>query len=356
VDDRDRLAKRLREAGCSKADLDRASAEGRLPTLAVEYALGSASVYTLTGVAQASKLDTGFLRELFQAMGRPSAARGERVFTDDDVEVARVVRGFLDAGLPRAEMLEVGRVLSLGMSHAAEAVRRVMGDALLRSGDSEFTVALRYAEAVDRLAPLAPSLLSSEFRAHLRDGIRSHLVTEAEREAGALDGTREVAVAFADLVDYTRLGESLDPEDVGRIAGRLAQIAATAAKRPVTLVKTIGDAAMFVSPDAEAMIDTLGTVVRNVECERDDFPAVRVGVAYGPATNRSGDWFGATVNLASRLANASKPGRISATEEIRVRAPQEDWKRTRRLRSLKGISDRQKLFSLAVDERRLKKS
>lgn len=72
------------------------------------------------------------------------------------------------------------------MANSAEAVRRVMGDALLRPGDSEHTVALRYAEAVDRLEPLAPSLLSAEFRAHLRDGIRRHLVTEAEREAGVL--------------------------------------------------------------------------------------------------------------------------------------------------------------------------
>ena len=348
MDDRDRLLKRLREAGCSDADLDRASAEGRLPTLAVEYALGSASMHTLTEAAQASKLDTGFLRELMQAMGRPNPAPRERVFSEDDIEVARVVRGFLDAGLGRAEMLEVGRVLSLGMTHTAEAVRRVMGDALMRPGDSEFTVALRYVETVDRLGPMAPSLLSSEFRAHLRDGIRSHLVTEAEREAGRLDGTREVAVAFADLVDYTRLGESLAPEDVGQIAGRLAQMAAAAARRPVTLVKTIGDAAMFVSPEVEPLIETLVTVARDVEAGGDDFPSVRIGVAYGPATNRGGDWFGSTVNLASRLTATSKPGRISATEEVQALAPRSGWKRTRRLRSLKGISDRQRLFSLAA--------
>lgn len=69
------------------------------------------------------------------------------------------------------------------------------------------------------------------------------------------------------------------------------------------LVKTIGDAAMFVSPEVEPLIETVVTVARDVEAEGGDFPSVRIGVAYGPATNRGGDWFlrartGACVSLA----------------------------------------------------------
>jgi adenylate cyclase len=348
MDDRERLLKRLRDAGCSEEMLKQAEAEGRLPTLAVEQALGGASLHTLSSVARTSKLEPAFLRELLRAGGRPSPAPRERVLTDNDVEVARLIRGFLDAGLPRAELLEVARVLSLGMSHTADAVRRLVGNALLHQGDSEFTVGLRYADAVDQLAPLVPPLLAAEFRARLLDGIRGQLITEAEREAGELNDTREVAVAFADLVDYTRLGERLAPEDVGQIAGRLVEISARTAERPVALVKTIGDAAMFVSPEVPPLIDTLNTVITSIEQEEPDFPSVRVGVAYGPATNRAGDWFGSTVNLASRITDAARPGRILATEEVQCRAPAQDWKRKRRLRNLKGISDRIRLFSLAV--------
>lgn len=346
MDDRERLRRRLGRSGCSRAELDRAAADGRIATLAVEHALGRSGTHTLTGVARASKLDAAFVRELMQAMGRSSPAPRERVFTDDDVEVARLVRGFLDAGLPRAELLEVGRILSLSMSHTADAVRRLVGNALLRPGDSQFTVGLRYAEAVDRLAPLIPPLLSSEFRAHLLHGIRDHLITEAEREVGALDGTRELGVAFADLVDYTRLGERLPPEDIGQIAGRLVKICTRETAAPVTLVKTIGDAAMFVSPEVDPLVNTLDAIVRRIEQEGGEFPNVRVGIAYGPATNRAGDWFGGTVNLASRTTDAAKPGRILATEEIQTRTPERAWKRTRRLRKLKGISDRVRLYSL----------
>ena len=55
---------------------------------------------------------------------------------------------------------------------------------------------------------------------------------------------------------------------------------------------------------------------------------MRVGVAYGPATNRAGDWFGTTINLVSRVTSAARPGRILATEEVQTRTPEHAWKRT----------------------------
>ncbi len=349
MDERDRLLSRLRAAGCSEQDLERAAADGRLPTLAVEVALGRPAVHTLAAVSRAAKLDTRFVRRLMQAMGRPSPSAGARAFSDDDLEIARTVRAFIDTGLPRDDLLEIARILSLGMSQSAEAIRRAAGNALLNAGESQFAVALRYAEAVDRLAPMIPPLLASEFRAHLRHGLRDQTLTDAEREAGKLSDTRDVAVAFADLVDYTRLGESLAPEDVGWIAGRLVEICIHEIVAPVALVKTIGDAAMFVSPETDALIETLQAVMSEVAREDHGFPSIRVGVAHGPATNRAGDWFGSTVNLASRTADAARPGRILATEQVQTQVPDRDWKRTPRVRSLKGISDEIRLYSLTSD-------
>jgi adenylate cyclase len=347
-DDRDRLMRRLRAAGCSDDDLERAAAEDRLPTLAVELALGETTCHTLTAAARAAAVDHRFFKDLMEAIGRPRPAPREAVFTDDDIELAQLAQGFVDAGLGRDEVLDVGRVMSLGMSHTAEAVRRVVGDAYLEPGDSEFTVGLRYANAVDELAPLVPRMLATEFRTQLRHAVRQYLVTGSELEAGRLDGTRDVAIAFADLVDYTRLGESLDADAIGNIAGELVALSTRAAAPPVTLVKTIGDAAMFVSPDVEALVDAMSSVVAAVDARGPDIPAVRIGIAYGPATNRYGDWYGSTVNLASRVTDAGRPSRILATEEVKERSPSRDWKRKRRLRTLKGISDRLRLFSLSA--------
>lgn len=344
MDDRERLVRRLR-GDAADDELDRAAAEGRLPTLAVERALGGTGSHSLSHVARASGLSPSFVRELMQALGRPNPRPRERAFTDEDIEVARVFRRFRDAGLPRAELLEISRVLSMGMAHTADAVRGVVGNAMLRPGDSADTVGLRYARAADQLGPLVPTVLDAQFRAHLRAGIRGELITESERHAGRIGGTREMAVAFADLVDYTRLGERLAAEDVGRIAGRLAELAVAAVRRPVQLVKTIGDAAMFVSPSVPELLAAITSLVERIDAEGSAFPSVRVGVAFGPATSRGGDWFGATVNLASRVTDVARPGQVLGTEPVRTRAADHAWHRKRR-RSLKGVDGRVRLFAL----------
>jgi adenylate cyclase len=229
----------------------------------------------------------------------------------------------------------------------AEAVRRVVADTFLEPGDSEYTLGLRYAEVADGLTPLVGPLLEFELRALLREGISRNLVTEAEQRSGELSGKEEVAVAFADLVDYTSIGEKLPLEDVGRIAARFSELAGAAVRRPAQLVKTIGDAAMFVSSEVPAMLSTIVALVEAVGKEDKDFPAVRIGLAYGPATARGGDWFGTTVNLASRVTDTANPGRVLATEEVAQAGDGYDWKRRRR-RALKGIEGRRRLYSLEL--------
>lgn len=343
-DERARLEDRLRRAGLTDEEIDRAAREGRLPTVAVELTLGGLPDHTLTDVASAAGLPTGYLRELLQAAGRPNPSRGERAFTDEDIEMARLVRFILDSGIPRTEILEVARVLGQGMSQMAESVRRIAGDALLRPGDTEASVGLRYAAAADRLGPAIPALLSYGFRTQLRDRIAAHLVTEGERQDGKLRGVRDVAIAFADLVDYTKLGQQLEAEEVGRLAGQLARCATKALRTEVLLVKTIGDAAMFASPGVAPLMATLRDLRKAVQTDRA-LPDLRVGIAYGPATTHGGDYFGSTVNLASRVTAAAKPGQILADESVTEQAPDLPWKKRRR-RNLKGIDGWARLYSL----------
>jgi len=345
IDDREQLLRRLRRAGHDEDELQRAAADGRLATLAVESALGGAGRYTLTHVARAAAIDPRFLRSVMQATGRPNPAPREKVFNDEDVEFAGLLRRFLEAGLPREELLEACRVLGQGMSSSADAVRRLVANALLQPGDSEYTLGLRYAQAVDQMGPLVPRILDHQFRAHLRDGIRRELASGAEREAGTLAQTSEVAIAFADLVGYTRLGEQLPAESLGQIAGRLSELAVGATVRPVRLVKMIGDAAMFMSPEVPALVATVAALVQSIDAEGPQFPSIRVGVTYGPATTRGGDWFGTTVNTASRITDLAKPGLIVATEAVVDASPEYSWKRKRR-RALKGVESRVRLYAL----------
>ena len=103
-------------------------------------------------------------------------------------------------------------------------------------------------------------------------------------------------------------------EDVGRIAGELAKHAAAAVRSPVRLVKMIGDAAMFVSTDAGRLVETLARLRERIDGAKPELPRIRAGVAYGPATMRGGDWFGATVNLAARVCHAARSGELLLTD------------------------------------------
>ncbi len=152
---------------------------------------------------------------------------------------------------------------------------------------------------------------------HLRHATQSTVVNELERLGGRLPGSREVAVCFADLVGFTRLGEEVPPDELGHLAVRLETLAADAAEPPVRLVKTIGDAAMLTSPAPELLLDAALKLIDAADAEGEDFPQLRAGAALGMALPRAGDWFGRPVNLASRITGVARPGSVLVERDVR---------------------------------------
>ena len=102
------------------------------------------------------------------------------------------------------------------------------------------------------------------------------------------------------------------------------------------LIKTIGDAAMFISPDPQAMIEVALNLVAAARgagrCR-----ACAPGSRSDPAVQRAGDYYGHTVNLASRVTGTARPGSVLATRDLRDRcAAGFDWSSAGRHR-LKGV-------------------
>jgi adenylate cyclase len=349
MDERAELARRLRRAGYTKAEVDAVVESERAPALVVETALGGPPRHTLSHVARESGLRPDRLRELLRALGRPDPTRGERMFTDEDIEQARIAKRLLDAGLPRRDLLAVARTLNQGLTPVAEGIRQMVGNAFISPGQSRAKLGLRYADVVEGLGSDMSALLSGELRALLRERIQTDLITDEEAAAGELGDTQDVAVAFADLVDFTALGGRIPPTELSEIAARLAEVAAQCAARPVRLVKTVGDAAMLVSSEPDALVRCVLEILRELDGEDGDFPAIHAGVDFGPATNRAGDWFGPPVNLASRITDVAKPGRILLTEDVAQRLDGGIELKRKRRRSLAGVDGRVRLFELAPD-------
>jgi len=339
------LLEQLAGEGVTLEELHEAVEGGRLTLLPVERAIaGTGPRYTRGEVAELSGADLGLLQRASAALGIPYPEADERVLTEADLEAARRVKAFLDAGLPQDGIIQVARTIGMGTARIAEANREITVRTLMQPGDTERDLALRFAAAAEHMLPLfEPTLLYAQ-RAHLLEQIRRDVIGAADLASGELWATTEVSVCFADLVGFTKLGEEIAPEELGLVAGRLEEMASAVAEPPVRLVKTIGDAAMLVSTEAEAMTDATLRLVEASEEEGEEFPRLRAGIARGPALVQSGDYYGRSVNLASRITGVAKPGSVLVDQAAKRAAPDAFDYSYAGERRLKGFESRIKLY------------
>jgi adenylate cyclase len=122
---------------------------------------------------------------------------------------------------------------------------------------------------------------------------------------------------FADRSGFSALTEAHgDEEAADLVGGFCGAVRRLLAAHHAQEVKSIGDALMFRSADAAAAIQLGLCIVHDVGAQHG-FPLVRVGMHTGPAVERGGDWFGATVNLAARVSAAASGGEALVTAATR---------------------------------------
>jgi adenylate cyclase len=118
------------------------------------------------------------------------------------------------------------------------------------------------------------------------------------------------AVLFADLSGFGALTDALGDEVAADVATRFAALARHSLVGGARLLKTLGDGALVVAPDADAARATAQRLRDLVRQEQSLLP-VRVGMCEGDVVWRGDDVFGATVNRAARLADEAEPWEIS---------------------------------------------
>jgi len=314
------LLEQLASEGVSLSELRRTTATGTVMFLPADRVIVGTERYTAVEVARLSGIDQEFLVAVRRAMGLPIPDPDEAVYTEAELESARMIHVGRAAGITDEDLLDLLRVLGRGLAQAAETLRALPLKVVLEPGMSEPELAGRYAQATAQLYPLLDPMVRNLLALHLRQTAQSEVISAIERSGGHLPGSREVAVCFADLVGFTRLGEEVAPDELGRLAVRLEDLARDVAEPPVRLVKTIGDAAMLASVEPEPLLDAALSLIDAADAESEDFPQLRAGVAVGFALPRAGDWFGRPVNLASRITQVARPGSLLAEREVRESA------------------------------------
>ncbi|HEY0516643.1 MAG TPA: adenylate cyclase regulatory domain-containing protein [Solirubrobacteraceae bacterium] len=310
------LLEELAAEGVPLSELRRATAAGTIMYLPADRVIGSQARFTSAQVAEMTGIEEEFLVRVRRAMGLPIPEENDALYSDRELESTRQIHIARAAGIGDEELLDLMRVLGRGLSQVAELLRAVPLKLVLQPGMSEPELAQSYARAAAQLYPLVDPLVSNVLALHMRHATQSTVVSELERSGGQLPGSRAISVCFADLVGFTRLGEEVPADELGRLAWRLETLASDVAEPPVRLVKTIGDAAMLASPEPEPLLGATLALIDAADAEGEDFPQLRAGAALGQALPRAGDWYGRPVNLASRITAVARPGSLLAERDL----------------------------------------
>jgi adenylate cyclase len=283
------------------------------PTAAqqLEHAiLGEEVVYNAQEVTAETGASLEQAQRLWRALGFPDRG-GERAFTQADADAISTLLGLVDAGAVDFDMaVELTRAVGQTMARLADwevgtLVHRVQE---MEAGDeatgSRATAALQLLDALN--GPFE-GLLVYVWRRHL-----AAAVARAEA-AGADDAdlqTIQVTVGFADIVRFTALTNRLDHDRIGDLVEIFeSRCADVVARQRGRVIKSLGDAVLFVNDDPIRAYDTAEGII-SVIGRDPPMPDVRVGLSTGAVVLRLGDVFGPPVNMAARLTAVARRNRI----------------------------------------------
>jgi class 3 adenylate cyclase/YHS domain-containing protein len=136
--------------------------------------------------------------------------------------------------------------------------------------------------------------------------------------------TQDATFLFADIAGFTAVTEVHGDEGAADLVAEFSrQVRGELPSCDGEHVKTIGDALLLRIPDPARAVQ-LGLCITNDLMRRHGAPAVRVGLHHGPAVERDGDYFGATINLAARVSALAVGGEVLLTATTAALTPDLD--------------------------------
>jgi adenylate cyclase len=308
----------MRERGHTLEDLKKAGREGRLAFGFTEELFPPREEFvTVDEVAEETGLAPDLIERILVILGTPLGR--ERLLTPEDVKALRHCARVLAAGFPLVAFLQLVRVYVQSLRRIADAEVRLfhlyVHEPMIRDAIPELEMAEEMGELASDILPLAGPLTEYLHNRYLRFFLEQDVVghMEADLGAGAAHlGQVPVTLCFIDLTGFTRYTEEEgDLEALDVVENFVLTIEATLPPE-ATLVKTIGDEVMVVSPDRASLTEWAVDLLARFP-ER---PQPRVGMHYGEAVYRDGDYFGTHVNLAHRVASRAQAGELLVTDQV----------------------------------------
>lgn len=313
-----RVVARMRERGHSLEDLKRAGREGRLAFgLTEDLFPKPEEQVTVEEVARETGLEPELVERILVILGTPLGQ--ERLLSPEDVRALRHCARVLAAGFPLVAFLQLVRVYVQSLRRIADAEVRLfhlyVHEPLIRDAVPELEMAEEMGQLAGDMLPLAAPLTEYLHARYLRFFLEQDVVGHMESDLGmAASQVHHVPVTlcFIDLTGFTRYTEEEgDMEALDVIENFVETVEATLPPE-ATIVKTIGDEVMVVSPDPASLTEWAVSLMGRFPQR----PQPRVGIHYAQAVYRDGDYFGTHVNLAHRVVNRAQAGEVLVTDRV----------------------------------------
>jgi adenylate cyclase len=255
-----------------------------------------------------------------EASGSAPASPGDRMREEElviaDFIEAQVKAGFRPIAIERLIRVQGDSLRRMAETEAGWWRSEVTEPALaagVRPGEMSAT------ELSTRMSILAEALVLAMYHAHQTHAWTGNIIAGLEVQLAAaglharLD--RPPAMCFLDITGYTRLTQDRGDEAAAALAATLSRLVQRSSLqhggRPV---KWLGDGVMFHFPDPGPGVVAALDMVDGVAGA--GLPPAHVGLHAGPIIFQEGDYYGQTVNVASRIAEYARPGEVLVSRAV----------------------------------------
>jgi adenylate cyclase len=324
-----RVIARMRERGYSVDAIREAARGGRLAFGRAEDVFEApGGNYSREEAAELTGLEPELIERVMTLLGTPMSADG--TLNDEDLKAMRYCADVLASGFPLVAFLQLVRVYAQSIRRVADSEVRLfhlyVHEPLMQEDVPPLEIAEEMGGLASDLLPVTGPLMEYMHTRYLRFYIEQDVVGHMEADiGGAGRGLARVSMTFCfvDLTGFTRYTEEEGDEEALDLIERFIDTVEATLPTEATIVKTIGDEVMVVSPEPGSLTEWAVGFLALFQ-ER---PQPRVGIHYGAAVFREGDYFGGDVNLAHRVVSRALGGEVLITQALVDAIDQSDFLR-----------------------------
>jgi adenylate cyclase len=275
---------------------------------------------TFEQLAAERQVPVEVLLAIRESIGSAVAQPSDRM-REIELQIVPMIEAMLASGYPPDTAERLVRVLGDGLRRyvlaSAEAFRRHVIGPVANGSGREIGVAAATASARmsgpidDAINAVARAQVAHAWTSNLIEGVLAQL-----DQAGAFTAVKQPpAMCFLDITGYTRLTAERGDRAAADMADTLGRIVSRVSVehggRPV---KWLGDGVMFHFRHPGPGV--LAALAMAAEFPSAGLPPAHVGLHAGPVVIQDGDYFGSTVNLASRIAEYARPGEVLVSKAV----------------------------------------